>query len=95
MQDYLSTSMVKKEHVRVISSELRKRGSKAPKGMSLAKDRALANVLSLACGGGKYALSVEDIVSIGNSEFSINKRAVKELCDRSPARLLRKKTGSF
>jgi hypothetical protein len=83
MQDYVSTQMVKKEHAKVISSELRKRGSKTKKGMSLAKDRSLANLLSLACGHGKYALKIEDIITIGNHEFSINKEGVKELFKRS------------
>lgn len=88
MQDYVGSQMVKKEHVKVIDSELRKRGSKIPEGMSLDEDRSLANLLSLACGGGAYALSVEEIVSIGNNEFSINERGVKELCRRCPTRLL-------
>jgi len=87
MHDYVGTQMVKKEHAKVIAKELRKRRSKAPKGMSLAKDRSLANLLALACGGGKYALKVEDIITIGNSEFSINEDGVKELCNRSPVYL--------
>ena len=86
MQVYAYTQMVKQEHVKIIEKELRKRGSKIPKAMSLAKDHSLANLLSLACGG-KYALKIEDIVSIGNSEFSINEDGVKELCKNSPTRL--------
>ncbi|WP_028305008.1 hypothetical protein [Oceanospirillum maris] len=84
MQNYFSTQMVKKEHAKIISSELRKRGSKTRKGMSLAKDRSLANLLSLACGRGKYALKIEDIITIGNHEFSINEEGVKELFKHSP-----------
>ena len=87
MLAYKSTAMVKQEHVKIIAKELRKRGSKIPKARSLAKDRSLAHLLSLACGGSKYALTIEDIASIGNSEFSINKDVVKELCKNSPTRL--------
>lgn len=87
MQVYTYTQMVKQEHVKIIEKELRKRGSKTPKAMSLAKDHSLANLLSLACGGGKYALKIEDIVSIGNSEFSINEDGVKELCKSAATRL--------
>jgi hypothetical protein len=84
MQDYVGTQMVKKKHVKEIAKELRKRGSKTPKGISLAKDRSLANLLSLACGHGTYGLSIEDIVTIGSSEFSINEAGVKDLCKRIP-----------
>lgn len=87
MKDYFDKDIVSKEHAKTISGELRKRGSRTPKALCLSKDRSLANLLSLACGGGTYALDVEDIVSIGNSEFSINKEGVEELCSRSLTRL--------
>lgn len=58
--------------------------------MNLAKDHSLANLLSLACGG-KYALNIKDIVSIGNSEFSINEDGVKELCKLSLSHLRKSK----
>lgn len=86
MTDYVGTQMVKKEHVKIIAKELRKRGSKTPSGMKLAKDKSLANLLSLACGGGKYALQIEDIITIGNNEFSINEAGVRELCKKTPSR---------
>ncbi|MBR9867122.1 MAG: hypothetical protein GYB18_08475 [Oceanospirillales bacterium] len=87
MQDYIGTQMINKGHAKFIAKELRKRGSKAPSSLIFSKDRSLANLLSLACGVGKYALKIEDIISIGNSEFTINEEGVKELCKRSPTRL--------
>jgi len=77
--------MVKKEHVKIIVKELRKRGSKTLKAMIIAKDHSLTNLLSLACGG-KYALNIEDIVSIGNIEFAISEARIKKLCKHSPTR---------
>lgn len=87
MKEYGKKSIVEKAHAKIISKELIKRGSKVPSGIKLSKDRSLANLLSLACGGGKYALEVKEIAGIGNSEFCISESEVKELCEWSPFRL--------
>ena len=90
----MAIPMVKQEHVKIIAKELEKLGSKIPKEMEedlkdkdKDKDYLLAKVLYLACGGGGYRLTIEEIASIGNSEFSICKDAIKELCERSINRL--------
>lgn len=61
MKEYGKKSIVEKPHAKIISKELIKRGSKVPSGIKLSKDRSLANLLSLACGGGKYALEVKEL----------------------------------
>jgi hypothetical protein len=86
MQSYTSTQMVKKTHAKVIEKQLRKLGSKTPSALKISRDKSLANLLYLACGGGKYALKVEKILTIGNEEFSLDQNGVKELCKKSVTR---------
>ena len=71
MTTYNNQSMVKKEHVKFISEELIKLGSKTPENLDLEKEHCLANLLSLATGNGTYRLSVDDINKIQNEAFSI------------------------
>ncbi|WP_419777760.1 hypothetical protein [Malaciobacter marinus] len=71
MTTYNEKSMVKKEHVKFIKSELKKLDSKLANNINSEKEHSLANLLSLACGGGTFGISLDDINSIGNDEFSI------------------------
>ena len=72
MSTYTNSSMVKKDHVKIIAEELRKLGSKVPSNLDLEKDHSLANILYLAAGNGTYKLSREQINQITNDEFSID-----------------------
>lgn len=85
---YTGTQMVPKKHAKIISQQLRKLGSKTPSGLKISKDRSLANLLYLACGGGKYSLKVEKILTIGNSEFCLDEKGIKDLCKKSITRSL-------
>ena len=76
---YNENSMVKKEHVKFIESELTKLGSKVANNINLEKDHSLANLLSLACGGGKFGISLKDINSICNDEFKIECSCVNSI----------------
>jgi len=71
MTTYTKTSMVKKEHVKFIESELKKLGSKLADNITKEKEHSLADLLYLACGGGAFGISLADINSIGNNEFNI------------------------
>lgn len=86
MENYTYTQMVPKKHAKIISQQLRKLGSKTPSALKISKDRSLANLLYLACGGGKYSLKVEQILTIGNSEFCLDESGINELCKRSITR---------
>lgn len=67
-----NNAMVKKEHIKYIHEQLQKLNSKVPYELEKSeKDHALCNVLSLACGGGTFSVSLEEINNIKNEEFSI------------------------
>ena len=80
---YDEKSMVKKEHVKFISEELNELKSKIPQNLDMDNEHSLANLLSLACGGGKYRLEPNIIAQIKSDEFSIGERAIKLLCEKS------------
>lgn len=71
MTTYNEKSMVQKEHAIFIASELKKLGSKIPNDLELKDEHSLSYLLSLACGGGKFGISLANINSIGNNEFNI------------------------
>ena len=64
-------SMVKKEHVKIITSKLKSLGSDVPKDISIDKAHALANILYLATGNGTHKLSIEQINQINGDDFII------------------------
>jgi hypothetical protein len=79
---YEESSMVEPEHIKEIDKQLKKLGSKVEEKCLDGEKHALARVLNLACGGGKYGLSsLNAINTIGNDEFSI-----KYTCQNSPTR---------
>ncbi len=86
MTKYDEKSVVKKEHVKFIADELEKCGSKTPKDLDLKEKHSLANLLYLACGGGKYKLEKNEIMQIRNDQFYIEESAVEYLCQHSPTR---------
>tara|TARA_R110000824_G_scaffold31699_3_gene102809 strand:- start:1105 stop:1305 length:201 start_codon:yes stop_codon:yes gene_type:complete len=63
--------MVKKEHVKIVTSKLKSLGSDVPKDISIDKAHALANILYLATGNGTYKLSIEQINQISGDDFII------------------------
>jgi hypothetical protein len=80
---YDEKSMVKREHVKIIVKELRELGSEIPQNLDINNEHSLANLLSLACGGGKYRLKPNKIAQIKSDEFSITEGAIKHLCEKS------------
>lgn len=73
MEIYDRNLMIIPKHIKEIDKQLRKLGSKVEE--SLVKDNEshiLSNVLNLACSGGSYGLSLEQINSICNSEFKLD-----------------------
>ena len=80
---YDEKSMVKKEHVKIIVKELSNLGSKIPQNLHINNEHSLANLLSLACGSGKYRLEPNIISQIKSDEFSIKEGAIKLLCEKS------------
>ena len=71
MEIYTKTSMVKQRHIDEIENQLKKVRSALPKDFDKTKDRALANILTLATGSGKYGISLEVINKISSKEFKI------------------------
>jgi len=63
--------MVKKEHVKIITSKLKALGSDVPKDLSIDETHALANILYLATGNGTYKLPIEQINKIEGNDFTI------------------------
>jgi hypothetical protein len=63
--------MVKKEHVKIITSKLKALGSDAQKELSINETHALANILYLATGNGTYNLPVEQINKIEGNDFTM------------------------
>jgi hypothetical protein len=92
MTIYDEKSMLKKEHVKLIADKLGSLGSKVPENLEKdlkeneKNEYALANLLFLACGGGKYKLEIDQIKLINNDQFSIKDSAIKYLCEHSPTR---------
>jgi len=78
--------MVKSEHIKVIAIELEKLGSKLPENLDMDSDHSLANILSLACGGGSYQIEPEKLIQIRTEEFAFDEKSVKALCERSATR---------
>jgi hypothetical protein len=68
---YTRNSMVKKEHVKIITRKLRALGSDVPKDLSIDEAHALTNMLYLATGNGAYKLPIEQINKIEGSDFTI------------------------
>jgi len=68
---YTRNSMVKKEHVKIITSKLKALGSDVPKDLSIDETHALANILYLATGNGTYKLPIEQINKIEGNDFTI------------------------
>jgi len=86
MTEYTESSMVKKEHVKFIANKLTNLKSKIPEGIDKNEEHALANLLYLAYGGGKYGLEKDKIITISDGTFSIAKSAIDFLCAKSPTR---------
>jgi len=84
MAIYNENSMVEPEHIKEIDKQLKKLGSKVPE--ELLKDstqHSLANVLQLACGGGKY--KVETLSEINKIKIP-NVFSIECSCQKSPLR---------
>ena len=71
MPTYYNTDMVKANDIIKINKQLQKLGSKVPDNCLDGKDHILANILHLACGGGTFGVSLNDINKIQDSSFSI------------------------
>lgn len=71
MTFYVNSSMVRADHILEIDKQLQQFGSKVQKRHLDGQDHALANVLSLACGEGKYGIVLDKINSIKHPEFEI------------------------
>ncbi len=69
---YTKNSMVKKEHVKIITRKLINLGSNVPEGLSTDEEHALANLLYLAAGDGTYKLTSDQINQIKSNKFSIS-----------------------
>ena len=63
--------MVKKEHVKIITSKLKALGSDVPIYLKIDETHALADILYLATGNGKYKLPIEQINKIEGNDFTI------------------------
>ncbi len=72
MKIYDKNSMISSKDIAEINKQLVKLESKVPKEFLDGNEHALANVLSLACGGGTYGITSEKINSIKNNEFEIH-----------------------
>lgn len=92
MEIYNEKSMVKKEHAKLIAEKLYSLGSKISEHIeedlkeNKEKQYALANLLSLACGGSTHKLEIDQIKSINNDQFYIEESAIKYLCEHSSTR---------
>jgi len=65
--------LVNAKHIKEINRQLCKLGSKVEeKLVNDGNSHALLNVLSLACGGGSFGISLSKINSIENEEFKID-----------------------
>ncbi|MCT7484056.1 hypothetical protein [Aliarcobacter cryaerophilus] len=64
MTKYTRTSMINKDHIKKIHNELLKFGSKVKKSCLNKKYHSFANVMYLACSGGKFGLQKEQIEEI-------------------------------
>lgn len=72
MTVYMNSSMVKAEHIIEINKQLQQLGSKVQTRYLDGQDHALGNVLSTACGEGKYGITLDKINSIKHPEFEID-----------------------
>jgi hypothetical protein len=63
--------MIKTKDIVEIHKQLQKLGSKVSDNCLDGKEHALANILHLACGGGTFGVSLNDINDIKNNNFSI------------------------
>ncbi len=82
MITYQHTNMVKADHIKVINKSLKKMGSKVQEDCLDGENHSLANILHLACGGGTYRISIENINSISNDEFNINCSCINSIRPR-------------
>lgn len=71
MTVYINSSMVKAEHIIEIDKQLQQFDSKVKEKYLDGDTHALLNVLSLACGEGKYGIALDKINSIKHPEFEI------------------------
>lgn len=72
MRTYISSSMVKVEHAKIIKEKLKDLKSEVPQDLDLEIEHCLANLLYLAAGDGSYKLTSDQINQIKGDEFSIN-----------------------
>lgn len=72
MTIYSNNEMVEVSHIVEINKQLKKLGSKVKDDLLDGEKHSLSNVLSLACGGGTYGITVDKINSIQSSQFQIN-----------------------
>lgn len=71
MTTYKDSDMVKANHIIEIDKQLKNFGSKVKRDYLNGEDHSLAIVLYLACGGGNFNISLDDINTIEHSEFKI------------------------